>query len=171
MSVIAARVEEGCITIASDSILIKDDLKRTNFKKLVEFDNMVVGGCGSAEELSLFFQYAKTHAAPESATTEGILFYLKKFAEWKANINSVDTIDNCYLIVYGNKLFEVDGMFVQEITEYTAIGEGESYALAALYLGHDVIAAVECACEFCSATSEPIISYTICKHTSLEDFL
>ena len=158
MSVIAARIFNNRIEVSADSILIKSDLKRTNFKKLIETNGMIVGGCGAAEELSLFFQYAKEHN-PNTADVEGIVSFMRRFADWKGNINNNDTVENCYIIVYKNKLFEVDEFFVQEITRYTAIGEGESYALAAMYLGHSTVEAVDCACEFCSAVSQPIISY------------
>lgn len=157
MSVIAACITDELITIAADSILVKEDLKRKNFSKVAMYDNIIVGGCGSVEELSLFLLYSKRHL-PKTASEHGILDYLCSFAEYKYKYTKNDTVENSYIIAYKNKLFETDGMFVQQVTKYTAIGEGESYALAALYLAHTPEEAVKCACEFCCNTTEPIHS-------------
>ena len=59
MSVIAAKVECNKITIASDSILIQEDLKRTDFKKLHRTADVIVGSCGTAE--ITLFSYVTTH--------------------------------------------------------------------------------------------------------------
>lgn len=160
MSVIAAKVYQDRIDIAADSILIKDDLKKTNFKKLYRTSTVVAGGCGTAEELCLFFTYLNDHS-PEVASVPAIIQFMSNFAEWKARYIHDDVIHNCYLIVFKNKLFEVDGMFVQKITDYTAIGEGEAYALAALHLGHSVEEAVQVACDLCCYVSEPIVHYKV----------
>ena len=162
MSVIAARIKDGVIDIASDSILVKDDLKRNNFKKVLQTSRMIVGGCGSAEELSLFFDYAKDHQI-EAATTQGVRDFLFEFSHTKGVITGDSKIENAYIIAikkpYGNYLFEVDGMFVTEVTSYTAIGQGESYALAALYLNHSVEEAIEVAAEFCCYVEGPVQHY------------
>ena len=155
MSVIAAKVYEDRIEIAADSILIKDDLKKTNFKKLFNTTQMCVGGCGTAEELTLFFTFVQTHE-PESSTLADIQKFMRRFDEWKEEYVKKCGIENCYLIIYENKLFEVDGMFVQEIKDYTAIGEGEPYALTALHLGYSAEDAVKVSCELCCFVSEPI---------------
>lgn len=160
MSVIAAKVECNKITIASDSILIQEDLKRTDFKKLHRTADVIVGSCGTAEELCLFFAYVDTHS-PKFATTSGIMTFMSEFAKWKCQYINDSEIHNCYLIIFKNKLFEVDGLFVREIHDYTAIGEGEPYALTALHLGHNVVAAVRAACELCCFVSEPILTYEI----------
>ena len=160
MSVIAAKVYSDRIDIASDSILIKDDLKKTDFKKILHTPTMCVGGCGTAEELSLFFTFVEGHH-PKYATKSGILMYMRDFAKWKFDYINDDVIHNCYLIIYQGKLFEVDSMFVQEINDYTAIGEGEPYALAALHLGHNVIEAVQTACDLCCFVSEPVVGKSV----------
>ena len=160
MSVIAAKVYPDRIDIASDSILLKADLKKNDFKKIFQTSDLCAGGCGTAEELQLFFQFIQK-SDPESATIMGIIDYMSKFANWKSEYTHDETIQNCYLIIYGNKLFEVDGMFVQEIKTHTAIGEGEAYALAALHLGHNVEEAVKTACDLCYYTSEPVFARSI----------
>ena len=162
MSVVAAKVFPDRIEIASDSILIKDDLKKTNFKKMLSTPTITVGGCGNAEELQLFFTFVSNNA-PDDGTSKGVLDYMKQFANWKAQYTNDDTIKNCYLIITDHKLYEVDEMFVQKIDDYTAIGEGEPYALAALHLGHSVEAAVHTACDLCCFVAPPVSKYTVMK--------
>ena len=160
MSVIAVKVDSDRIRIAADSILIKDDLKRTNFKKLFKFKDIIVAGCGSAEELSLFFKFAEEFT-PDSCNIDGIRHYMQTFSDILEDYYNDRKINNDYIIIYKGHVYEVEGMFVQEITEYTAIGEGEAYALAALYLGHDVVEAVQAACKFSCFVGEPIVSFEV----------
>ena len=156
MSVIAVKVEKDKITVAADSIIIKDDLKRTNFRKVYKFDDIIVAGAGSAQELALFFEYAKTNK-PSGANVSAIQNYMAGFLSMRETCLDEHKIDNDYIIVYKGHAYEVEGFLVQEITEYTAIGEGEAYALSALYLGHTAIEAVEAACHFSCFVSEPIM--------------
>lgn len=160
MSVIAVKVEADKITIAADSIIIKDDLKRTNFQKLRDFGHIIVGGCGSAEELSLFFEFAK-RSKEKLTSVYAVQEFMNKFATCKRAYTDDNKINNAYIIIYDKHVYEVDGMFVQEVKDYTAIGEGEPYALTALYLGHDVVEAVQAACKFSCFVSEPIVSFEV----------
>ena len=160
MSVVAVKVDPHKIRIAADSILIKEDLKKTNFKKLCKFKDIIVAGCGSAEELSLFFKFAEEFT-PASCDINGIRHYMKSFSDVLEDCYNDRKINNDYIIIYRGHVYEVEGMFVQEITDYTAIGEGEPYALAELYLGHDVVDAVQAACKFSCFVSEPIVSFEV----------
>lgn len=160
MSVIAVKVESDKITIAADSIIIKDDLKRTNFQKLYDFGHMIVGGCGSAEELSLFFEFAK-RSKEKLTSVYAVQEFMNKFSECKRSYTDDDKINNEYIIIYDKHVYQVDGMFVQEVKDYTAIGEGEPYALTALHLGHSVVAAVRATCDLCCFVSEPILTYEV----------
>lgn len=162
MSVVAVKVESDRIRIAADSILIKEDLKKTNFKKLHKFKDIIVAGCGSAEELSLFFKFAEEFS-PASCDIDGIRQYMRTFSDVLEDYYNDRKINNDYIIIYKEHVYEVEGMFVQEITDYTAIGEGEAYALAALYLDHDVVDAVKAACKFSCFVSEPILTVEVKK--------
>lgn len=162
MSVIAAKVGADYIQVAADSILIKEEMKRTtNFKKLIQFNDIIAGGAGSAEELSLFFRFIQNLNKPDTATIAGIQDFMRRFNNWKETYTNMTGIDNCYIIVYKGKLFEIDGMFVQEINDYTAIGEGEPYAITALHLGCLATEAVKVTCDLCHSVSEPIIEFTV----------
>lgn len=160
MSVVAVKVESDKITIAADSIIIKDDLKRTNFQKLHDFGHIIVGGCGSAEELSLFFEFAK-RSKEKLTSVYAVQEFMSKFATCKRAYIDDNKINNAYIIIYDKHVYEVDGMFVQEVKDYTAIGEGEPYALTALHLGHNVVSAVRAACDLCCFVSEPILTYEV----------
>ena len=97
MSVVAVKVESDKITIASDSIIIKDDLKRTNFQKLHDFGHMIVGGCGSAEELSLFFEFAK-RSKEKLTSVYAVQEFMSKFANCKRAYTDDNKIINAYII-------------------------------------------------------------------------
>lgn len=160
MSVIAVKVESDKIIVAADSIIMKDDLKRTNFQKLYDFGHMIVGGCGSAEELSLFFEFAK-RSKKKLTDIHTVQQFMDDFALFKKSYIDDNKINNEYIIIYDKHVYQVDGMFVQEVKDYTAIGEGEPYALTALHLGHSVVAAVRAACDLCCFVSEPILTYEV----------
>jgi len=88
------------------------------------------------------------------------LAFATEFASWKqTNYNNNTFLRNTYLIAYNGHLFEIDNMFVYEIKDFSAIGAGEDFANAALYLGHSPEEAVKVACELCCFVSEPIIKY------------
>ena len=117
---------------------------------------MIIGGVGVAAEIALLQRFAKDHE-PAEATVDSVQDFLIEFQSWKEPYNISDSIENEYLLVYQGKLFETESTFVQEVTNFTAIGGGECYALAALHLGHSATEAVQTACELCTLVAEPII--------------
>lgn len=164
MSLVCAKIDNNTISIAADSIIVKDGLKRSNFKKLLNINNMIIGGCGTAEELSLFFEFVKDHK-PLEPTIRGIHDFLLEFSKILSTYIDDSTIKNSYIIVYEDHVFEVEGMFVQEVFDYVAIGDGEDFALTALYLGHSVEEAVKVAAAFCCNVSLPVVEYTHYRHS------
>ena len=78
-------------------------------------------------------------------------------------------IENAYIIAIEGCLFETDGMFVKEVSDYTAIGEGECFALAAMWCGENTEQAVYCACDLCAAVAPPVTTYYMYKQTTLSD--
>ena len=159
MSVIAVKVTEDHIDIAADSILVKEGLKRTDFVKLRKINNMIIGGCGCAEELVLMFNFAKDNT-PDNPTEKSIIEFMSKFSQYKEAMTGSPSLED-YVIITDSHAFEVNGFFVKEISNYTAIGEGERFALAALHLGHTVQEAVQAAIDLCCYTSEPIVYHHI----------
>lgn len=163
MSVIAARVYTDRITVAADSILVKGWSKRNNnFSKILNINGMIVGGTGSAHECGLMWNYMETHL-PASATEKDVLNFVVEFASWKKDFDGSSHVDNIYLMAFDGHLFEINHMFVHEIIDYIAVGAGEDFANAALYLGHTPNEAVKVACELSCYVCEPVVEFTMSK--------
>lgn len=156
MSVVAAKVssEDGMIYMAADSIALRGQTKRC-YSKLVSVNEMFIGSVGLTEEMSLMIRYAQTHR-PESATERDVLAFVVDFLQWKKDYSGGGS-ENRYLLAYKGHLFLIEHLLVAEVENYEAIGAGEEYALAALYLGHSPEDAVKVACDLCCYVSEPII--------------
>ena len=164
MSVVAVKVNQNNIEIAADSILVKGDSKRTDtqFHKLVKVNDMIIGSVGSAEELSLFLLFCETHKISE-AKEKCVLDFMCEFINWKSSMIEGCLIENDYIIIYNCKAYLVEHLFVKEIFNYEAIGAGEDFATAALYLGKSAKEAVKVACDLCCYVAEPIIEFKVSK--------
>ena len=166
MSVVACRVSEDKITVASDSITVRGYTQSrsiNSFSKLSFTNGMIIGTVGSAEEGSLFMLFCTNHK-PERSDESAILAFMTEFAAWKKAKADSNVINNDYILVLENKAFSIHRFFVEEILHYTAIGAGDDYALAALYLGHDVQKAVEVACELSILCERPIVYYEMVRN-------
>lgn len=160
MTVVACRKTQTGFEIAADSISVRwytqtREKNQTKSSKLFEENGIVVGSTGNAEECNLFRIFCKTHK-PASATEESILEFLSEFSDWKLNKTDKPDIENAYIIGFQKKLFTIAGYFIDEVLTYEAIGAGMDFALAALYLGHDVKKAVETAIELSVYCENPI---------------
>jgi len=162
MSVVAVRVTDKQIIVAADSILCRGWSKSTkgDFTKINKDNGMIIGAVGSAQEASLMWHYMSTHK-PSAPNNKAILEFIIEFARWKHDLGSGSDIKNDYIVAFSGKAFLVNNMFVNEISSYEAIGAGEDYANAALYLGHSPKEAVKVACALCCYVSEPILEYTM----------
>ena len=149
--------------MAADSILVKGWSKRTsNFAKIASINGMIVGGTGYAQEISLMWHYMQTHK-PASPSEKDVLTFIVEFSQWKQTTTGNSQLDNSYLLAYQGHLFEVERMFVHEVTDYIAVGAGEDFANAALFLGHSPKDAVKVACELSCYVAEPIVEYVMHK--------
>ena len=165
MSVVCVKNYKDQIVMCADSIMVRGWTKYpdTDFAKIEEINGMIMGGCGYAKESSLMWHYMRTHK-PSKATERDVLQFMIEFSEWKATIlGDVSDIANDYILAYEDKVFEISGLFVKEVTDFAAIGAGADYANSALYLGHSPRKAVETACALCCMVSEPIIEKTLMK--------
>ena len=162
MSVVAARVYKDKIVMAADSIVVRGWSKRTDHDivKINEINGMIVGGTGYAQELSLMWQYMATHK-PASATEKDILTFVVEFSKWKRDLIGSGSVDNTYLMAYDGHLFQIEEMLVYEVSEYSAVGAGEDFSNAVLYLGNSPRDAVKVACELSCFVAEHIIEYTM----------
>lgn len=163
MSIVCCRVTKEYIEIASDSISVRgwtQEKGKDKFSKLCKINELIIGSVGYAEEASLLQMYSKSRK-PEAASEDAILIFLGEFVEWKKKRTDKSDLSNSYIIIFEKKAFYISDFFVTEILEYEAIGAGEDFALAALFLNHDTKKATKTACELSIYCEEPIIYFKI----------
>lgn len=162
MSVVAVRIYDEKIEVAADSIMVRGWTQTNKYSKLHFINDMYIGTSGLAEEGSLFRIYCTTRK-PEQATEGAIITFFSEFADWKNNRTGSSSLQNEYIFIYSGKVFEIQHFHIQEIKDFTAIGAGMDFALAALHLGHKADEAVAVACALSVYCEEPIDLFTINK--------
>lgn len=168
MSVVAAKVYRDRISIAADSILVSGSSKRTDskFQKLENINDMIIGAVGLAQDCSLMFHYCANHK-PVSATERDVLAFVVEFEEWKCVKMQPsfgvmeDECVNKYILIFDGRCFLIEGLLVYQVDNYIAIGAGDDFATAALYLGHSPREAVKTACELSCYVAEPIVEFEV----------
>ena len=159
MSVVACKILPDGYEIASDSISVRawtqSKGENTKFSKLFEENDLVIGSVGYAEESSMLQIYCRTRK-PTAATESALLEFMSEFSGWKKDKVGKSGLDNAYLVGFREKVFSINGWFIQEVIKYEAIGAGMDYALAALYLERSAFDAVKVACELSIFCEEPI---------------
>lgn len=159
MSVVAAKVYKDKIIMCADSIIVRGTSKRnTNFSKIAKINDMIVGGVGYCEDISMMWHYMQTHK-PASPTEKDVLTFFIEFTEWKNKMGLGTELNSEFLLIYKEHLFKTNGLFVHEIKDFVAIGAGEDFATAALYLGHSPKESVEVACKLSCYVCEPVVEY------------
>jgi ATP-dependent protease HslVU (ClpYQ) peptidase subunit len=158
MSVVACKVTKDGYEIASDSISVRGYTQTRNnskLSKLFKVNGLVIGSVGTAEEAALLRLFAATHK-PASEAESALLEFWAEFSEWKHKKTDKREIENHYLIGLGHKIFHIEQWLIDQVITYEAIGAGMDFALAALYLGHDVEKAVETAIELSVFCASPV---------------
>lgn len=160
MSVVACRILDNGYEIAADSIGTRGwtQSRGANKKlsKLTEANNLVIGGSGLVEEVSLFTLYCQTRQ-PAAADYSSIVSFVSEYSDWKRK--KIDKpLDGTteYLFGIDGKVFHIYSYEVIEITKYEAIGAGMDFALAALWLGKTAEEAVGCAIELSTFCEGPV---------------
>lgn len=164
MSVVAVKVYKDKIVFAADSIVVKGWSKTETLDhiKLCKINDMIIGSVGNCDESSLMQQYAKTHK-PAAPDDKSVLEFVVEFYRWKKDLTGDWSIKNHYILGFEGHAFYLEGMFISEILDRHAIGAGEDFANAVLYLGHTPREAVKAACELSCFVSEPIIEETMLR--------
>lgn len=165
MSVITVKVKKDVIEMASDSIAVVGwtniNHKNNKTTKMCKYNDMIIGGVGYCEEISLLFHYMKTHTI-EIVDEKGVLDFIIKFQRWQKDFTgNHNGLENTYILAFKGKCFGVSNMFVYEINDYYAIGAGMHYALGALHEGAEAKEAVKAACDLCASVAEPIVVESI----------
>ena len=163
MSVVAVKVDDEKIEVAADSICIRgwQSMRTDQVCKLMEINNMIIGGVGLAQDNSLMFRFAQTHR-PESSTEKDILSFMVEFIAWRKTYSSSE-LENSYILVCDNRAWRINEMLICEVTNYDAIGAGRDFANAAMYLDHSAQEAVKVACVLSCYVAEPIVHFTRIK--------
>jgi ATP-dependent protease HslVU (ClpYQ) peptidase subunit len=157
MSVVAIRVTDKKITIGADSILVSHGTtqEKDKFAKLNKVNDIIIGDVGDAQEGGLFLMFCRTRK-PREASVEAIIEFMSEFQDWMKNKTDESKLSNEYILVLEKKAFLVEGFFVKEIIDYTAIGAGMDFSLSALYLGNSVKESIKAACHLSVFCEEPI---------------
>jgi ATP-dependent protease HslVU (ClpYQ) peptidase subunit len=153
MTVICARVNGETIEFAADRQTSQGYRRvlvgQTTLGKLHQANGVTFGSAGFKAESQWFGLFCQTHK-PEQADESAIASFMLEFVDWMKKKKSDFKSENSYLIAFRDRLFRVyDGLSVFEVPEYTAIGSGEDYAIAALYLGESPKNAAETAGQLC----------------------
>lgn len=163
MSVVAVKVTNKKITIGADSIIAYGwTQEKDKLAKLEEVNGMIIGSVGIAQEGALFRVFCRTRK-PRSADVESIVDFMSDFQDWLKNKTDESNIENTYILVFDKKVFNIEGFYVKEVTDYTAIGAGMDFALSALYLGNSVKDSIKAACHLSVYCEEPINIFEVEK--------
>ena len=156
MSVVAVKVSKNKITIGADSILVSGwTQEKDKLAKLNKANGMIIGDVGDAEEGALFLLFCKTRK-PREASVDAIVEFMSEFQDWMNNKTGESKLSNQYILIIEKKAFMIEGFFIKEVTDYTAIGAGMDFALSALYLGNSVKESIKAACHLSVYCEEPI---------------
>jgi len=156
MSVVAVKVTKDKITIGADSILVSGwTREKDKLAKLNKANGMIIGDVGDAEEGALFLLFCKTRK-PREASVDAIVEFMSEFQDWMNNKTGESKLSNQYILIIEKKAFMIEGFFIKEVTDYTAIGAGMDFALSALYLGNSVKESIKAACHLSVYCEEPI---------------
>jgi ATP-dependent protease HslVU (ClpYQ) peptidase subunit len=156
MSVVAVRVKDNKITIGADSIIVSGwTQEKDKLAKLNEVNGMIIGDVGDAQEGGLFLLFCKTRK-PREASSDALIEFMSDFQDWMNDKIGEPKLNNQYIVVLEGKVFVMEGFYIKEVTDYTAIGAGMDFALSALYLGNSVKESIKAACHLSVYCEEPI---------------
>ena len=156
MSVVAVKVTKNKITIGADSILVSGwTQEKDKLAKLNKVNGMVIGDVGDAQEGALFLLFCKTRK-PSEASVDALVEFMSEFQDWLDKKTGETKLSNEYILIIEGKAFMMEGFFIKEVTDYTAIGAGMDFALSALYLGKSVKDSIKAAYHLSVYCEEPI---------------
>lgn len=165
MSVVCAKILGNRIELSADSIMVYGYSKDTRniFSKVNEANGMIMGAVGLCRETSFMWHYMQTNK-PADATDRAVLEFMISFAKWKKDLTNDSSVENDYMLIFGNKIFQIEGLFVYSMGnegDFGSIGAGRDFANTALKLGKSPSEAVKIACELSCYVAEPILNKTI----------
>lgn len=163
MSVVAVKIYDKEIIMSADSIIVHGEVDKTPVGrgKIFEVNGILIGTSGLASEGIHMALFAENHT-PLSMDDRELTKYMHEFMEWRVKeFGTEKKLENQYLIAYKGKAFYCSFGYVGEVKDFFAIGAGQYYATAALYLGHSPAEAVKVACALSCYVDEPIVTKSI----------
>lgn len=163
MSVIACEIGPKKIYLAADSQKTKGNGRRPelSFKKIVKIKDVVVSTVGTCQECQLLYEYIKGCTPPNNQGN--LLLYMSEFYKWRNSINpklepeDKDSLSDIQvLLIMNGTVFHIDGLYIDIVNCFFAMGSGEEYALGAMENGASVKEAVRIACKYNINCSLPI---------------
>lgn len=153
MTAIAVKIYEDEIVMACDSMVSDTEfgIRNDSTKKIFKHKNVLIGACGDSVYIWLFINNLNELKTPLSikTITKWVQKVMNKLSSGQyPGLKNINSQDACSFILAGNnKVFEVEGYDISEITDYTAIGAGWAHSITALDMGADPEEAVEMACK------------------------
>lgn len=174
MTTIAAKVEDGKITMSGDSavtaggtiISIAGD-GENGVTKLIEGSDSIIGIAGTIALLYPIEEYVMTHPIGKVTSYHRIGEYLKEMGKYFSesyNIKSLPPIN--YLIAHSSGLYYVLNGYPIPVNTYYCIGSGSNYARTAMTLGYTTHEAVETAKKLDTHTGGDVITIEFDMSTS-----
>jgi hypothetical protein len=165
MSVLAVRVLEDSIEIASDSLVtygmrVQSEIEDCKLFKIS--DNFIIGGVGYLRDLSLMKMFA-TDSKPSDNSYKSIFLYVSDYISYiKKHYDEYSPEDSIYYVIYDGKCYRIDGGYdIQEVTDIDSIGSGYESANAILLYGGNVVDAVKIACQVNPYCGGDIFKYEV----------
>lgn len=159
MSVCAVKkFEDGHIEVSADSQLTYDTTISSEFlntSKMFEKNGIIVAAAGPIREINLLRLYFNKNLIGE-ASEENILEFMYDFMLYKQSLGVSGELECQYILIIGDKMFSVIQGECLEIINYYAIGSGQDFAQAALFLGHTPEEACKVACNLNVYCHEPV---------------
>ncbi len=160
----------GTILFAADSMTTNNHMKTGgSSKKLIQINGITFGMAGSQYLKVLFSEFVEELDADSiivrGITRTGMMRLLSKFYGYIKELDADISAGTSILMAKGAKIFHAgidkDGVFVDEVDEFFAIGSGQAYAMGAMAAGLSPVEAVIASIKIDVWSGLPV---TICPH-------
>ena len=171
MSIVVAVNTEDTIFIGADSaVTYGDTIVLVPDAKLFRAGDIIAGGAGSADQVSLFrvflSEIQKQKEIDNSLT--GMVDLWANFQLYAKQLDielyENDCVLSQFLVVLDKQPWLIEGFSCRPVTTFETVGAGSMPARTALHLGHGIVEALDVACHFEAGCRYPLYVYTISKN-------
>jgi ATP-dependent protease HslVU (ClpYQ) peptidase subunit len=170
MSVVVCKITSDKIILASDSRVTNNDniYIGSTIDKIHKIGEAFIGTVGTVSESNILLGYIKDNAPP--GDKYDLIKYFSEFYKYRNDLDETlapkekDRLsDNEFILIVDKKAFLISDLFVEEISNYIAIGHGSKYAMGAIENGASISEAINISCKLSSVCGLPVKSITIDK--------